>query len=257
LFRLHLGDPLNEVRGALIKVRGLSVGYQQVKVKAIASCALQFCNNLQGLAKDPLTLSGAFFDEHEVLEQLKKDGMNTLVSIALHMKYRTAVLLNEYHFADLIFRENETFFENTVMPIITISHSFLRGLVALALAREFSGRARHQKMAEAKRIFKKLSSLLIHCPDNIINKLHLLEAELEFCRGRYSAALLKYEKSIFYAERVGFISEHAIACEKAALMLRSGGRCSEANVYLRKAQSLYQGWGAQVKVDQIDRLLGQ
>ncbi|CAB9504987.1 multi-sensor signal transduction multi-kinase [Seminavis robusta] len=255
LFRIFFGDPFDEVVTALVKIERLCVAYGQLKVLTVTSCALQFCKNMQGCARDALKLTGDSFNEEEKLAQLKAENVKTIASIILHLKFMLATLLNDYDAADRLYRTNKGGFKDFLIPFFTTYHTFLRGLVSLDLSRVSSGRARSSKIAEAERIVKRLNSLMIHCPNNVVNKLHLLKAEQEFCHGRYSTALLYYDKSIIYAEREGFSLEHALACEKAGIMLQAAGRWIDANNYLTKALHLYRSCGAQLKADRIDMLI--
>lgn len=216
---------------------------------------MQLCQSLQGFAKDPLVLTGGFLDEVEVINQLKASNLKSLLVVLLNFKFLIATFMNENKYAEALYRANKVHYKTFLIPFLPVVHQFFRGLVSAALARECTGLTKRRKLSDANTQYKRLQSLLVHCPDNIINKLYLIDAEVEFCRGRYSTALLKYNKSISYAERYGFISECALACEKAGIMLLSASRQPEATTYLERARSLYVTWGAHLKVDQTDKLI--
>ena len=252
-FRLFLGDPIEEIVQVLAQTEERCRAYNQLKVQLLTKVVMQVCANLQGLAVNPVTLTGAYMDEGDVMNMLAEEKMKTPLSIILHLKYFIATLTNQNEYADSLYRANKEYYKDFMKPMFTVHHIFYRGLVAAALSRECLGRSKRLKVAEAENQFKKLHKLLIHCPENTMNKLSLIEAELEFCRNRYSAALLKYNKSIFYAESEGYIGQQALACEKAGIMLKHAGRESEASSYFAQSRSLYLAWGAKVKVDQLEK----
>lgn len=256
VFRMYLGDPLNDIVKATTRLESLSRSYGQEKVHTIICTTLQACHNLQGKTHDALTLTGEFLNEAESIESSKKQSLKSLITVILHFKYMMATFMHEYKSADALYQGNKKLFKDFIMPALIIYHDFFQALVSAGLAREESGGwAKRRRLGEVRWLHKKLTLRLAHCPDNIINKLYLIEAELEFCRGRYSTALLKYKKSISYAQREGFISDHALACEKTGIMLRHAGRYSEAVQYLEQARTQYTAWGALLKVQQMDKLI--
>ena len=217
--KIYLGDPLSEVWKTVVQCRETSLAYSQLKVVILSSCALQLCQNLQGKSKDPLLLSGDYFND-ATLKQLETRSLNTVVRVIAHLKFMLAACLNGNVYADFLFRENKASFLDSMFPLQAIYHSFFRGLVSAALARDSVGRPRRRFIADAKRKIEKLKKFLSYCPENVINKVYLIEAELEFGKGRYSTALLHYKKSISYAKKAEFIAEHGLACEKTGIMLQ-------------------------------------
>ena len=255
IFRVYLGDPLNEIVKVLRKLESLSRTYGQEKARTIMCTTLQLCHSLQGKARDPLSLSGEFLNEAETIQSLKYNHLESLMVVLVNYKYMIATLMGENKAADALYQANKPHLKDFLMPTLPIYHNFFRALVSAALARESSGWARRRRLGEARQQYQKLQTKLIHCPDNIVNKLYLIDAELEFCRGRYSTALLKYQKSISYAAREGFISDQALACEKTGRMLQHAGRHSESLQYLEQARSLYASWEFELKVHEIDQLI--
>ncbi|CAB9517006.1 expressed unknown protein [Seminavis robusta] len=250
-FRMFLGDSIPCCMSMLAKYEGLCGTYRQRKLWFVASCSLQICQNLTGGARNPLSLTGDWLIEEEAIQQLQGNLEHVLI-ILLHCKYMMLVTMNENLSAETLHKKHAAHFQGFILPFFTVYHIFFRGLALTALARTCTGWNRRKKLAEAKRLRSKMKKWLEHCPDNITNKLHLMDAELEFCQGRFSAALLKYEQAIAYARKENFISDQAISCEKAGRMLRHAGRLSEAADYFQQARQLYQSWGAQLKVDHIE-----
>ena len=255
-FRIYLGDHVDEIFKVANKLANLCLSYGQEKVHTLACTAMQACQNLQGKSMDPLTFTGSFLNEKESIESLKKHNLKSLTKVIFHCKHMVATLMNEYKAADALYRNNKKLFADFILPPITIYFNFHSALVSIGLVRdESSSWKKRIRLGEARRWYNKLERLLKHCPENITNKLYLIEAEMEFCRGRYSTALLKYKKSISYAQRESFVSDHALACEKAGRMLRHAGRNQESVQYFEQARTQYSLWGALLKVQQMDKLI--
>ncbi|CAB9516638.1 expressed unknown protein [Seminavis robusta] len=253
--RLLMGDPLPEVSKVLTRYVECSYQYRHYKVGFFARGALQACHNLQGMSNDPLVLTGQYLDEEDAIQECA-NGIEVSLCGILHFKMMMAVVLNDNEAAHSLYQTHRASFKGSLFPFLPLYQKFFRGMVAATLARTTTGRARTRHLAEVGRVIKKLRKLLVHCPDNVAHKIDLIEAELEFCHGRYSSALLKYDKAISVAELRGFVSVQALACEKAARMLTYAGRKQEATSYFRQAHMHYMAWGAQVKVDQLDLLMG-
>ena len=253
--RLLIGDPIPDVAKVLTRYESLCKTYSQFKVAYIARGALQTIRNLQGNASNPLVLTGEYMDEDKVIQELQKGDIRIMLTPILHFKLMVAVLLNENQAAHDLYQRLHANFKGFIFPFIPIYQKLYRGLVATALARESTGWARRKHLAEARNVLNTLKKRLPNCPDNISPKIALIEAELEFCSGRFSAALLKYDVAISSSQLQGFVSDQAIASEKAGRMLMQAGRHSEARSYLQNARLHYKSWGLQIKVDELDRFL--
>ena len=91
-----------------------------------------------------------------------------------------------------------------------------------------------------------------------MNKVLLVEADLEVLKGNFDIAESKYRQSIVFAEHEGFLPEQALACEKLARMLlvhNSSGNYAKAESYLIQARSLYKTYGAVILVERITNQL--
>lgn len=225
VIRLFLGDPIPEVFKDLLKAKELCATYNQLKVLIIVSCSLQLCHNLRGGAKDPLSFTGEYFNEEVALEEMESQNLGTAAVVISHFKFVVACLLNDNESASSLLRNNKYRYYDFLVPFFTLHHTFFKGLVSAAFARDSAGRARRKHAANAAKNREELMGLLIHCPDNVISKIHLIDAELEFSRP--SAALIHYKKAMAYAQKGGFLIEQALACEKAGAMLLRASRKSE------------------------------
>ena len=93
-----------------------------------------------------------------------------------------------------------------------------------------------------------------NCPENFEDRAVLVGAEIARIEGRDLDAMRLYEKAIRSAHVNGFIHNEAVAYEVAARFYAARGFDNFADAYLREARYCYLRWGADGKVNQLDRL---
>ncbi len=92
-----------------------------------------------------------------------------------------------------------------------------------------------------------------HCPENFENRAALVSAEIARIEGRPLDAMPLYEQAIQSARANGFVHNEALANELAARFYFSRGLDATGLAHLREARSGYALWGAEGKVNQLDR----
>ena len=102
-----------------------------------------------------------------------------------------------------------------------------------------------------KSALKNLKKSARYCPENVMNKIFLMEASHLAARGQRTRAIDKYHESIRHAKRQGFIQEEALACEQAGLALMEWGEEPLGMPLLERARVLYETWGSPAKVQQV------
>ena len=146
--------------------------------------------------------------------------------------------------------------------LLWTSHSFFEvaeyhfyGALARAGAFDFATeRARHEHVEALADHHTQLVIWAENCPENFENRAALVGAELARIEGRDADAMRLYEQAIRSAHDHGFVQNEAVACEVTARFYLSRGVETVADTYLRKAKDCYHRWGADGKVQQIDRL---
>lgn len=94
-------------------------------------------------------------------------------------------------------------------------------------------------------------------PRNCSGKHFLLQAELAAYQGNHSRAFAKYTCALSMSESEGFLHEHGIGNEKAALfLLEDRGDQHLAHHYYTKALTTYERWNAHGKVEHLKKTLG-
>ncbi|HEY8947113.1 MAG TPA: GAF domain-containing protein, partial [Polyangiaceae bacterium] len=92
------------------------------------------------------------------------------------------------------------------------------------------------------------------CAETFRNRRALISAEAARIDGRDADAMRFYDEAITSAHSGGFVQNEAIAAELAARFCRMRGLSVMAEAYLQRARACYGRWGAEAKVDQLDRL---
>lgn len=92
-----------------------------------------------------------------------------------------------------------------------------------------------------------------NCPENFANRAALVAAELARIDGRDLEAMRLYEDAIRSSRDNGFPHNEAIAGELCGQFHASRGFETIAQAYLRNARHGYERWGAQAKVEQMER----
>src|SRR5580704_12855038 len=91
-------------------------------------------------------------------------------------------------------------------------------------------------------------------PENLANRVALVEAEIASLDGRELEAERLYEDAVRSARQHGFVQNEGIANELAARFHAERGFDTFAKAYLRNARTCYHSWGAYGKVRQLERL---
>ncbi|HEY8944883.1 MAG TPA: AAA family ATPase, partial [Polyangiaceae bacterium] len=92
------------------------------------------------------------------------------------------------------------------------------------------------------------------CAETFRNRRALISAEAARIDGRDAEAMRLYDEAITSSRSGGFVQNEAIAAELAARFCRMRGLSVMAEAYLQRARACYGRWGAEAKVDQLDRL---
>jgi PAS domain S-box-containing protein len=96
-----------------------------------------------------------------------------------------------------------------------------------------------------------------HSPATFENRSAIAGAEIARIEGRLLEAEELYERAIRSAHANGFVHHEAFANERAARFYAGRGFEKIATAYLRDARHCYLRWGADAKVQQLDRLYPQ
>lgn len=126
---------------------------------------------------------------------------------------------------------------------------FYIGLTAIARAR--TGNQNRKNLRKARAIIRQYRRLSRSCPQNYLDKLSLLEAELASLAGENEKAFEKFTSSLALAKHSNFKSIVALANERTGRHLAGLGDFDGAKPYFDEACRCFTDWGAHAKMQQL------
>ena len=102
-----------------------------------------------------------------------------------------------------------------------------------------------------KRRLKLLEHAAYMAPENLLDKQHLLQAELAVIHGNPKKACMNYRSGILHARSQGRRGMESLGNERLAKYLVESGQVNDAILLLDEACRLYEEWGARYKVNSL------
>jgi diguanylate cyclase (GGDEF)-like protein len=214
----------------------------------------QLVKALRDPAADPGSFSTPDFSEAAHIASI---GPNRLGSAYLHI-YR-ALSAAVFDDGDALIRHAAA-----AMPLLSSIDGFYPVALAhmlqgLALARRLRAAEASEQTAlrsefDACRTW--LAQRAADAPGNYLHLVHLLDAELAWVNGDYWAALRAFDAGITLAHRVQRPWHQALLTERAALLHLEQGLNHSGHPLMAAAYGLYQAWGADAKLLQIQQRHG-
>ena len=168
---------------------------------------------------------------------------------------KTAYMFGDYRVAECFSDTTCHIYENGYGGSDVAYTMFYESLVLLAQARRGIRRRRHT--AKVHRHLKRIKFWASHSPVNFLGKQLLMEAELAAVRGDRLTALEKYRSSILHSRELGSDLQEALANERLArYFLECESADNLAAPVLKRARALYERWGGQAKLQQLDDEFG-
>ena len=242
-----IGDPLWHIRRLLDKYRHRAAQLKQEKDFAMISYIMQVILNLLGHEDDSVHVSGEVCIEEEVMRMFEVSGNVTAARSLKLFKCFLAVYLGEYNIAQKVSLEIQDLSSEGINALFIPQMIFLGAIADVASEKS----SYWQSLQAGRTLLKKLKSFSNLCPENVLNKVYLIEAERCAIHGQQDRATSKFQKSINYARDQGLIQEQALASERAGIRLLEWGKKDVALEYLGEARNLYRRWGSTFKADRI------
>jgi len=149
------------------------------------------------------------------------------------------------------------YLEIVVSALAFVIFHFYHSLTLLAVYSNSSEEEQQQILDRVKANQEKMKKWAEHAPMNFLHKYYLVEAEKHRVLEEEALARVEYDKAIELAKENKYINEEALANELAAKFYLAKGKTKIARVYLQEARYCYQKWGAQAKVELLDRTYPQ
>jgi len=200
--------------------------------------------NIQDVNIDnPSLLSGEFFDYNNFVAE---DGWKSDNAKALTICCVVAYLFDDIQTASRMAKHCKALGDCFGNLILKLFFCFYDGLVASSLSEKYE--KKDEFMENIAENIKFLTKHVENAPENFLNKIHLLKAELAAIQKKEAEAKLNFEKAISLSKANGLLSEEAICCERAAIFYFHLGIEEDAKKMLFQSYDCYKKWGANSKI---------
>eukprot|EP00977_Amphora_coffeiformis_P016260 scaffold4976_cov161-Amphora_coffeaeformis.AAC.6 len=248
MYAMESGTPLQDIDRNFRVFSEKMKTYRQESHLRVALPNIQMIHHLMGLTEDPLSSRGDLTDFDELYRDAEEKGS---FASAVAIRYCRAVLhylFNDYHTASTFCISRKEL--GMVAPTCERSTGFFYlCLISLAMVRD--GVNRRSNLGEARKAIKFMNSWARRCPENFMNKVFLMEAELASVQKKNALAYEKYICAISLAQTNGLVQDAALSCELLARHLYALGQASKAQKHFERACEFYTGWGALGKKRQL------
>lgn len=208
--------------------------------------------NLNKITDNPSVMEGPIFNE---LETEPLDGVSVRSQSSL-FDYSTSKIIISYLFEDLdaaykIALDGEKFKHFSLGTSIQPVFFFYQSLTMIQLSR---GRPelKNELMRYVHRNLKELKNLSRFAPMNFEHKHILIRAELLAMQGKSGKAIELFNLAASKAAEHEYFQEEALAIELLARFYFQRSDRYLGEFYIKKAIRLYERWGANAKVNQLN-----
>ncbi|MEW5802010.1 MAG: AAA family ATPase [bacterium] len=223
-----------------------------------SECLIQLILSLSGKTERMDSLKGNGYDEDQRLEEIRKGGNYSSLSMFLMSRFINRYLGRNYQEAYETGCELERLLPAIMGQAIVWLFPYYFALTLAALYQAGSSGHRKEWMEKMKTCQEKLKIWAEHCPENILDKYYLVSAEIaRLSNEDLDKTMELYDQAIESAGKNGFIQNEALANELAARFWLGKGKEEFAGIYLKKACLGYRNWGAVRKAEDIKERYGE
>ena len=213
--------------------------------------------NLTGEMDDPCTLAGEAYNEEVMIPvHISTNDGSAIFDVYLLKTFLNYLFQHYTEAIECADKTKEHLKSVTGLFIVPIFY-FYDSLARLAMLPRITWLKQKQYLMRIKANQKKMKKWARHAPANHLHRYNLVEAEIANFKGDHIKAGTLYEKAIEAAHENGFIQDEAIACELTAYFYLKLGIENVASIYIARAQSNYQLWGATAKVKTLKESYSQ
>ncbi|NES96107.1 MAG: GAF domain-containing protein, partial [Desertifilum sp. SIO1I2] len=208
--------------------------------------------NLLGLTEDQFCFATEEIDEATFLEICQAE--QTLAAICFYQIFKTQIFY--LYGQPVALSELEETDKLTAFIPGTISvakHNFYSSLTLLSLYPQASETEKSVYLQKLEANQQQLKNWADRCPENFEHQYLLIAAEMSRLLGQTYEAMSLYDRAIQAANQQEFIHEEALANELTANFWLTQNKTEFAQIHLKKARQGYQIWGAQSKVEALER----
>lgn len=213
---------------------------------------VNYIANLCGLTRSRNTMSTGAVCEEALLSNLKEKHYRSGIAIFFLLKMKLCYLYEDYHGAWACLGQLQNH-KNTLRGYYAYHHYHVYSfLVTAALLPELPVLSRIKAMRWMKQSRRLIRKWAAHCPEGFGHHGWLIEAEYQRLRHQWEDAGNAYARAIEDARQKGFLKQEALCNDVAARCFIRLGQPDRAARFLREARFLYEQWGADEKVKQIN-----
>ncbi|MGL5192183.1 MAG: hypothetical protein ACRC8Y_01080, partial [Chroococcales cyanobacterium] len=250
-YSLLSGEPLDQVIKKHQDSLQIIEKYQQNIQWYYTKIWLQLALNLRGNAREVWRLNGEVFDDSQDLQLLIENNSDT----SLFCFHLAQGMLSYYLKEGPKAVESLTLaaqYEAAIASLMPLGQlPFYDSLARLALYPALEEPQQQEALQRVERNQIRLQDWANSGPMTYQHKYDLVEAEKARILGQNWQAAELYERAIVGARAHHFIQEEALAYELAGEFYHHRGMMQIAELYIQKANALYQQWQGGAKVQQL------
>ncbi|MBD2435377.1 ATP-binding sensor histidine kinase [Nostoc sp. FACHB-110] len=219
---------------------------------ALTVGVIQPIRQLLGFTKTTFSFDDESFSEAEFLEKYHNSAYH--LAWLYSVKIRHAYLFDhKTAYPDLI--PQLSIIENTISSHAKVPSSvFYVALMHLSLAEIATEEKERQLHLQAVLpLEERLNIWAEACPENILHKCLLIQAEKARLNEQKAQAIDFYEQAITQAQAQAYGYEEGLANELAAKFYLNWGKQKVAAGYMQEAYYCYAKWGAKAKIDDLEK----
>lgn len=213
---------------------------------------LQMQRNFLGDTHAPSSLSSDDFDARQCLDEMS--ARQFMTGIANHHIYSAEInlLYGDYERALHFVRKQDKLIKSAMSLPQIVRFYIVANLTLTTLYPKLDQAEQRITRQRLEQDLARMTRWADNCEENFRHLQWLMTAELARLDGDSDAALGYYDAAIDTARASGFLRDEATALERAARHLLALGKQRSAEGYLRGAHGVYNRWGAQRKVEQLE-----
>jgi len=212
--------------------------------------------NFLGQAADPSQLIGESYDEQKMIPLHQARGEKYNLMDMYFNKMMLCCFFHRYPEGLAAADASRELLQNILATYTFAAYPFYDSLLALGHLPKATAKERVTLLRRVAANQKKLKKWSQHATANLLHKYLIVEAERLRLKGKLYLSVPFYDRAIALAREHEFFNEEGLACELAAIAHFHHKRADIGFQYLKDARYAYLKWGAQAKVEDIDRKWG-
>jgi len=243
--KIHGGPPLRQLQESATYMVEWMKSHKQFAGLKFAKANLMFFQLLLGDLNYSSSGDGGYA---KILHELVDNGVAINVNGA-----KTYMMIIHYKFGN--FKEAESCFvkdqEGEPRDFGVSAQWLYESMTRLAFARQ--GIKKRKNLRKVRAVIKQLKALSTKCPENLSDKVFLLQGELASVNGNYDRALSKFKLAATMAAASKFLCFEALAYERMGWLVARQPLpdLAVARSYFEQSCARYQEWEAFAKVDHL------